>query len=55
VRQIQNKALAKIRSVMEDGVLRTVPRTEEQSKAITEAPSAPPGHQSADPGAASDN
>jgi len=29
VRQIQNKALAKIRSVMEDGVLRVHPKTEE--------------------------
>ena len=29
VRQIQNKALAKIRSVMEDGVLRVHPRTPE--------------------------
>jgi len=40
VRQIQNKALAKIRSVMEDGVLRIHPRTEEESKAIAEARSA---------------
>ena len=31
VRQIQNKALAKIRSVMEDGVLRVTPRTERES------------------------
>jgi RNA polymerase primary sigma factor len=31
VRQIQNKALAKIRSVMEDGVLRVHPRTAEES------------------------
>jgi RNA polymerase sigma factor (sigma-70 family) len=30
VRQIQNKALAKIRNVMEDGVLRTKPRTEDE-------------------------
>ena len=36
VRQIQNKALAKIRSVMEDGVLRINPRTEEESRAIAE-------------------
>jgi len=36
VRQIQNKALAKIRMVMEDGVLRIHPRTEEESKAIAE-------------------
>jgi RNA polymerase sigma factor (sigma-70 family) len=35
VRQIQNKALAKIRTVMEDGVLRVHPRAEEQ-----EAPAA---------------
>ncbi len=33
VRQIQNKALAKIRGVMEDGVLRTAPRTEEEAAA----------------------
>jgi RNA polymerase sigma factor (sigma-70 family) len=31
VRQIQNKALAKIRTVMEDGVLRIHPRTEDES------------------------
>ena len=31
VRQIQNKALAKIRQVMEDGVLRTVPEQEKKS------------------------
>jgi RNA polymerase sigma factor (sigma-70 family) len=37
VRQIQNKALLKIRGVMEDGVLRINPRTEEESKAIAEA------------------
>jgi RNA polymerase sigma factor (sigma-70 family) len=37
VRQIQNKALAKIRSVMEDGVLRIHPRSEEESKALAEA------------------
>ena len=30
VRQIQNKALAKIRAVMEEGVLRTKPKTEEE-------------------------
>jgi RNA polymerase sigma factor (sigma-70 family) len=30
VRQIQNKALTKIRGVMEDGVLRSVPRTEQE-------------------------
>jgi len=33
VRQIQNKALAKIRQVMEDGVLRTKPHTEEEQAA----------------------
>jgi RNA polymerase primary sigma factor len=37
VRQIQNKALAKIRTVMEDGVLRIHPRSEDESKAIAEA------------------
>lgn len=37
VRQIQNKALAKIRSVMEDGVLRVHPRTEAESTARAEA------------------
>jgi RNA polymerase sigma factor (sigma-70 family) len=37
VRQIQNKALAKIRTVMEDGVLRIHPRTEEESKAMAES------------------
>jgi len=42
VRQIQNKALAKIRLVMEDGVLRIHPRTEEESKAIAEARSPEP-------------
>jgi RNA polymerase sigma factor (sigma-70 family) len=31
VRQIQNKALAKIRTIMEDGVLRIHPRSEEES------------------------
>jgi RNA polymerase sigma factor (sigma-70 family) len=56
VRQIQNKALAKIRSVMEDGVLRTNPRTEEQSRAIGEASgSPPPGHESTDAGFANGN
>jgi RNA polymerase sigma factor (sigma-70 family) len=40
VRQIQNKALAKIRSVMEDGVLRIHPRTEEESRAYAESRSA---------------
>jgi RNA polymerase primary sigma factor len=35
VRQIQNKALAKIRAVMEDGVLRTSPRTTEEDPAQT--------------------
>src|SRR5580698_10561932 len=33
VRQIQNKALAKIRTVMEDGVLRIHPRSEAESQA----------------------
>jgi RNA polymerase primary sigma factor len=33
VRQIQNKALAKIRTVMEDGVLRVHPKTEEEARA----------------------
>jgi RNA polymerase sigma factor (sigma-70 family) len=33
VRQIQNKALAKIRTVMEDGVLRSHPKTEEEAEA----------------------
>ena len=37
VRQIQNKALAKIRTVMEDGVLRIHPRSEEESQARAEA------------------
>jgi len=37
VRQIQNKALTKIRLVMEDGVLRIHPRTEDESKANTES------------------
>jgi RNA polymerase primary sigma factor len=39
VRQIQNKALAKIRLVMEDGVLRIHPRSEDESKAIAESKS----------------
>lgn len=34
VRQIQNKALAKIRTVMEDGVLRIHPRTAEETEAL---------------------
>jgi len=33
VRQIQNRALAKIRTVMEDGVLRVHPHSEEEAKA----------------------
>jgi RNA polymerase primary sigma factor len=37
VRQIQNKALAKIRLIMEDGVLRIHPRSEEESKTIAES------------------
>ena len=39
VRQIQNKALAKIRAVMEDGVLRVKPKTDEekQQEAAAEA------------------
>jgi RNA polymerase sigma factor (sigma-70 family) len=36
VRQIQNKALAKIRLVMEDGVLRIHPRSPDESKASAE-------------------
>jgi len=42
VRQIQNKALAKIRAVMEDGVLRVKPKTEEekQQEAIAAAEAA---------------
>src|SRR3954470_7098723 len=35
VRQIQNKALGKIRAVMEDGVLRVKPKTEEEIAAPT--------------------
>jgi RNA polymerase primary sigma factor len=37
VRQIQNKALAKIRAVMEDGVLRVKPRTAEEATDDTNA------------------
>ncbi len=37
VRQIQNKALAKIRTVMEDGVLRVKPRTAEETAALAQA------------------
>lgn len=44
VRQIQNKALAKIRMVMEDGVLRVHPRSEEESKTIAEARAVAPPH-----------
>jgi RNA polymerase primary sigma factor len=55
VRQIQNKALAKIRSVMEDGVLRVDPRTEDESKAIAEARSASVAHESAPPEIAAGN
>src|SRR3712207_2490766 len=42
VRQIQNKALAKIRTVMEDGVLRVKPKTDEekQEEALAEAAAA---------------
>ena len=54
VRQIQNKALAKIRSVMEDGVLRVDPRTEEESKAIAEARLASIG-ESAEPAVVAEN
>jgi len=36
VRQIQNKALAKIRAVMEDGVLRVTPRTAEETEEARE-------------------
>ena len=36
VRQIQNKALVKIRSVMEDGVLRVKPRTQAEIAAEAE-------------------
>jgi RNA polymerase sigma factor (sigma-70 family) len=35
VRQIQNKALAKIRAVMEDGVLRVKPKGEEETETAT--------------------
>jgi RNA polymerase sigma factor (sigma-70 family) len=45
VRQIQNKALAKIRTVMEDGVLRIHPRTEEESRAIADAKAIAAGHE----------
>jgi RNA polymerase sigma factor (sigma-70 family) len=56
VRQIQNKALAKIRSVMEDGVLRVNPRSEDESKAIAEARSATSvAPESADPAVATEN
>ncbi|HEX4053644.1 MAG TPA: sigma-70 family RNA polymerase sigma factor [Tepidisphaeraceae bacterium] len=44
VRQIQNKALAKIRMVMEDGVLRIHPRSEEESKAIADTRAGAPPH-----------
>jgi RNA polymerase primary sigma factor len=44
VRQIQNKALAKIRTVMEEGVLRVHPRSEEESQAIAEARAGAPVH-----------
>ncbi len=37
VRQIQNKALAKIRKLMEEGVLRTQPATEESEQAASSA------------------
>jgi RNA polymerase sigma factor (sigma-70 family) len=37
VRQIQNKALAKIRTVMEDGVLRVKSRTPEETAALAQA------------------
>jgi len=37
VRQIQNKALAKIRAVMEDGVLRVHPKTDEERAAQAQA------------------
>jgi RNA polymerase primary sigma factor len=37
VRQIQNKALAKIRNVMEEGVLRTKPRTPEDEDQVGSA------------------
>jgi RNA polymerase primary sigma factor len=42
VRQIQNKALLKIRTVMEDGVLRSHPRTAEE---VAEKAAADEGHQ----------
>lgn len=40
VRQIQNKALAKIRVVMEDGVLRVKPKTDEEKQAEAAAEAA---------------
>jgi RNA polymerase sigma factor (sigma-70 family) len=40
VRQIQNKALAKIRAVMEDGVLRVKPKTDEEKQAEAAAEAA---------------
>ena len=40
VRQIQNKALAKIRTVMEDGVLRVKPKTDEEKQAEAAAEAA---------------
>ncbi|HEY7116099.1 MAG TPA: sigma-70 family RNA polymerase sigma factor [Tepidisphaeraceae bacterium] len=40
VRQIQNKALAKIRAVMEDGVLRVKPKTVEEAEAAVAAAAA---------------
>jgi RNA polymerase sigma factor (sigma-70 family) len=40
VRQIQNKALAKIRAVMEDGVLRVKPKTDEEKQQEAEAAAA---------------
>jgi len=41
VRQIQNKALGKIRAVMEDGVLRVKTKTDEEASAATDATPAP--------------
>ena len=38
VRQIQNKALLKIRAVMEEGVLRTKPLTEDEVQEQTAEP-----------------
>jgi RNA polymerase sigma factor (sigma-70 family) len=40
VRQIQNKALAKIRAVMEDGVLRVKPKTDEEKQEAAAAAAA---------------